>query len=82
MSVQQSKDLTEQQEGRLETAYQMYSAEFHNDEAQTPMPEAGGVPSLLEFYNKAIAEGIADKIAERDKKDKEELMERIGTPPK
>lgn len=75
-------ELTDKQFDRLETAYKLYRDEYHETEVRSKWEKAGGKSYLADYYEKAIAEGIADRITGKNMKEREELYEAIGVPEK
>lgn len=72
--------LSEKAEERLGYAYEMYESEYQGEKAPV-WKRSGGKEHLAEYYKKAGAIGIADKIADREKRDEYALLEAIGEPP-
>lgn len=80
MSKEDNCSLSEKQRKRLGYAYEMYESEYTNEQAKI-WKRSGGKEHLAEYYKQAGAIGIADRIADREKRDEYALLEEIGEPP-
>ncbi len=82
MKPEDSEDpeLSDKQKQRLEYAYEMYESEYQGEQAEI-WKRSGGKEHLAEYYKKAGAIGIADKISGAEKRDEYSLLAEIGSPP-
>jgi len=74
------EEISEKTENRIETAYNFYTNELRENEIPNITQKSGGQLYLREYYNRAISEAMADRIANREEKTKEEMVSRIGLP--
>jgi len=79
-SESQKDALNDKQRKRLEYAYEMYESEYQGEQAEI-WKRSGGKEHLAEYYKKAGAIGIADKISGAEKRDEYSLLAEIGEPP-